>query len=158
MAEIKRLNTELTSKDISALTFHLLNTPLYLPDTLRDMKNLLGSITSVVASSPEPYGIYSNGDLRGVFLVTDIIVGHEARFLMWVWDSKGYTPTVARWVGDYLDAIRDTYGLVRIVAQTPCQKLGRMLKRLGFGEEGRFKRGYKHLGKFHTLYQYRRLA
>ena len=157
MAEVRKLDTKLSSSDMSTLTFHLLNDHLFLPDTLREYPVLLDSIKRVLSTSPDPYGIYSDG-LCGTFFMTDIIRGHEARFLLWLWDKEGLRSSVIRQIRDYLDYMQGTYELVRVVSQTADPRMGRILKKsLGFKEEARFAMGYKHGGAFSTLMQYRKL-
>lgn len=157
--EIRKLDTNLASSDMRDLTFHLLNDDLFLPDVLRELKALMDSLKRVFALSPEPYGIYVDGELAGLILITDIVLGHEARFYLWLWGKGAATHQCVKWLRDYLDYMSNLYGIQRIVTCVAKQEWCRFLEKfLRFKTEARMKHGYKHRGQLHTLFQLRWLS
>ena len=157
MSEIHKLDTDLASEDISTLVFHLVNDKLFLPDLMRDYKILIDSLSSAFEVWPKPFGIYDNEKLVGCVLMTDIVPEHQARLLVWLWAKSAATAKTIRWLKDYLDYMKNQYALKRIMAQSSCKKLSRILRMLGFADEGRFRYGMKWGGKLHTLVQFRRI-
>ena len=157
MSEIHKLNTDLASEDISTLVFHLVNDKLFLPDLMRDYKILIDSLSGAFELWPKPFGIYDNEKLVGVVMMTDIVPEHQARLLVWMWGKRAATNKTIRWLNDYIDYMKNQYALKRIMAQSSCKKLNRILDMLGFAQEGRFRHAMKWGGKLYTLVQYRRI-
>jgi hypothetical protein len=139
--------------------YRLLNCPNYLPDSMRDYKVITSDIGRILESAAPPVGICdSGGKLCGVFCIIDITPGHQARFVCWIWDKEAFSHNVFKAIEHYIGMNMAEMGLRRMVCQTPDESLCELLKRLGFKIEGRFKSGYKSGGKFHLLYQLRKLA
>jgi hypothetical protein len=160
MASCRRFDSALASQDTKELTFHLMNDKFYLPDIYRDYARMLGKYQQVMAECRQPFSLV-NGDnkLGGVFFMSDIVLNHEGVFYCWIWDKSCYTPTTARFMGEYITHFAEECLLGRVVCRTPDDKgLGRMLERLGFKLEGRFARGFRHGGKSWTMFQYRILG
>ena len=157
MATIRALDTSLAGSDLRELSFRLLNTPLYVPDVLRDTKRIMETATKVFSTCLQPFALVDKANkLGGAFFVSDIIPEHEATFYQWVWGDV-ITPTTLPFMRGYIEECAGEYGLARVVARTPCVKCGHLLEHLGFKMEGRFARGYKSGGRLHTLYQFRNL-
>jgi RimJ/RimL family protein N-acetyltransferase len=158
MASIRRLDTNPASADTAEFTFRLQNEKFYLPDIYKDYQRMLGKYQQMMCECIQPWCLVADNKLGGVFFTSDVVPGHEAVFYIWIWAKGCYTATTKEFINGYIEHCAENYGLDRIVCRTPDDKgLGRLLERLGFKLEGRFRAGYKHGGKLYTLYQFRRL-
>lgn len=150
---VKKLNCSLTSDDFRELSYRLLYTPNYLPDCLRDIKELTESFVHMTNGAGEFFGIHHDG-LAGFFFLADIVPRHEATFFSWFWGKL--TSGDIRFIQDYINEYSKQFGLCRIVARTPDDKKhGRILEMIGFRLEGRFRNAYKSGGKLSVMFQYR---
>ena len=158
MAHARRFDAGLTSDDTREFTFHLQNDKWFLPDILKDYKRMMEEYQNTMARCCSPFALVGNDNkLGGVFFLSDVIPGHEATLYIWIW-GKCYTATTHRFMLGYIEHYAEEYQLARVVCRTPDDKrLGRLLERLFFKLEGRFRSGYKSGGKCSTLFQYRRL-
>ena len=159
MASCRRFDPALTSPDTVEFTFRLQNEKNFIPDVLRDYGRMMDEYSRTMGSCCQPFAMVDcQNKLGGVFFINDVSPGHEAAFYLWIWNPKCYSAGTHRFMGDYIDHCAESNGLSRLVSRTPDDKrLGRLLERLGFKLEGRFKFGYKSGGKLSCLYQYRRL-
>ena len=153
---IKPLNTDFASDDMSTWIYHMIHDRMYLPDTMRDYNVLIDTIRSACPKCKKPMGIYKDGKLAGVYTITDVVPTHQARLLLWAWGSWFAGDTVTE-IKKYIEEASQEYGLKRVYAQTPDRKQIRLLGIVGFSEEGRFKRAYQVGGKLYKLYQTRML-
>lgn len=158
MASVRRLDPQLASQDTADFTFALMNRKDFVPDVYRDLPRLLEKYQNVMSECCQPYGVVNGKNKLGcVFFVGDIEPEHQGCFYFWCWDKGCYTPSVHRFVLEYLEACMTENGLIRLVCRTPDEKgLGRLLEHLGFKLEGRFARGFKSGGRPLNMYQYRR--
>ena len=152
---VRKLDCSLTGPDFRELSYQLLHKPNYLPDCIRDLKELTNSFSFMVNKFGEFMGI-DNGGLKGFFFIGDVVPGHEGVFFSWFWGK--FTHGDIRAIQEYLSGYSGLYGLCRIVARTADDKKhGRILEMCGMKLEGRFKSAFKSGGRLSTLYQYRRL-
>lgn len=150
--QVKKMTTDFTGDDMKAFTYHLMNSPLYLPDLIRNYDALVEGISRRLIMPCAPLGVYSpTGKIGGVFWLTDIVPDHDARLMAWVWDKGVCTPETLHTVRDIIEADATTYSLRRVSAQTACPNMERILRMLGMTTEGRQKYGFKHSGKYYTL-------
>jgi RimJ/RimL family protein N-acetyltransferase len=134
-----------------------LNEKNYLPDVLKDMKRLVEEYQFMMGRCCQPFALVDNkNQLAGVFWMSEVVPGHEGTVFIWIW-GKCYTATTHRFMLEYIEHYAEECGLSRVVCRTPDTRLGRLLERLFFKLEGRFKNGWKSGGKTTSLYQYRRL-
>lgn len=158
MASIRRLDTNPASADTAEFTFRLQNSPLYIPDIYRDYSRMLSKYQQMMCECIQPWCLVHDNKLGGVFFVSEVEPGHQGTLFFWMWNPKCYTATTKEFINGYIEHCAENYELDRIVCRTPDDRgLGRMLERLGFRLEGRFRAGYKHGGKLFTLFQFRRL-
>lgn len=156
---IEQMNTDMASADMNTLTYRLMNEKYGLPDCNRNYKKVTTLLKDAAKQSDAIFmGVYDDeGELCGSFGITDVVPFHEGRFYMLLWDKKAMVPSTLKFVKNFVDCVAGTYDLRRIVIQTPCQRLCRVLKNAGFKVEGRFRHGYKWNDKYYTLYQLRKL-
>jgi len=136
-----------------------MNDKWYLPDILKDYPRMMERYAKTMGECCQPFGLVnSNNKLGGVFFMSDITPEHEGVFYCWLWDKSCYTPTTHRFMLGYIEHLVEEFGLCRVVCRTPDEQgLGRLLERLFFKLEGRFRSGYKHGGRLYTMFCYRRL-
>ncbi len=146
----------MASADMSAVNYHLMRDTRYLPDILRKYDVLIDTIQDVLKSSTKPMGIYKDDTLKGFWLMTGIEPDHQGRLLYWSWGSWVSPEAVKELKADIFRNMREN-SLRRVFAQTPDRRLIRLLKLVGFKEEGRFPKAYKFNGKLYSLYQTRLL-
>ena len=157
--KVKRLDTSLVGGDFRELSYQLLHKPNYLPDCLKDIKVFTDMFSHMVNVSGQFMGVYDGDKLGGFWFLGDIVPGHEATFFAWFWDKSCYTPLVVRTIRSYIRDYVSEFGLVRIVARTPDDRVySRVLEQIGFKLEGRFAHGFRSFGKTTTLFQYRILV
>ena len=156
---IRKFDTNLTSQDSRDFSFALLNNQGFVPDILHDVKALTVAMAGMFSTSATPWVIVQpDGHMGGVFFIGDIIPEHEGTLYLWVWDKSCWSPDVAGFVREYVNHVAESYLLRRLVARTPCARLGKMLDGcLGFRVEGRFKKAWKAGGVCSTLFQHRLL-
>jgi len=156
---IRKLDKNLAHEDWKVLTFHLLEEPLFVPDSLKGYGPLLLALKRVVDEPLSIFmGIYNDetDELVGAFGIINIVPEDDARFVFWCWDKSAVTHTMVKECRDLITYVKGTYKLYRITAQSATDWLTRFLQEfIGFKVEGRFRGGYKHGGKFHNLYQLR---
>ena len=157
MSSVRRYDTSLTSDDTREFTYHLMNDKFFLPDVLKDYPRMMSEYQHQMSMCAQPFGLVGNDNkLGGVFFISELVPGHEGTFFCWIW-GKVYTSTTHTFMLEYIEHYAEEYGLARVVCRTPDERLGRLLERLFFKLEGRFKNGWKSGGKTSSLYQYRRL-
>ena len=157
--EIRELNTSLASDDMSKFVFRLMNEKFGIQDHMHNYKRVMDVLKEKTGQNDSVFfGMYNDEDeLIGVFGATDIVDGHSGKFWMLVWNKDCVCLSAMKYIKNFLDCLAGIHDLRRIEAQTPCDKLVRILKALRFKVEGRFKNGYRWQGKFYTLYQLRKL-
>ena len=156
---IRKLDTSLVGSDLKDFSFVLLNNQGFVPDILHDVKALTVAMAGMFSTSATPWVIVQpDGQMGGVFFIGDIIPEHEGTLYLWVWDKSCWSPDVAGFVREYVNHVAESYLLRRLVARTPCARLGKILDGcLGFRVEGRFKKAWKAGGVCSTLFQHRLL-
>jgi RimJ/RimL family protein N-acetyltransferase len=159
MANIRQYDTSLTGPDCRELTYRLMNEKNFLPDIYHDYPIMIAEYSRRMSECCQPFALVDGkNQLGGMFFISDIVPGHEATFYVWVWNPKCYTATTSRFMAEYIEHYAEEYGLSRVVCRTPDdKKCGRMLEKLFFKLEGRFRNGWKGGGRLSTLFCYRRL-
>lgn len=159
MASIRKLDCSLTSGDCREFTYHLLNDALYLPDILRNYPQMIEKYAKTMSECLQPWALVGKqNQLGGVVFMSDVVPGHEAVFYCWIWDGSCYTSTTRRFMDEYVAHCAEEFGIHRVVARTPDdKKLGKLLDKMGFRLEGRFRGGFKHGGRLVPLFQFRKL-
>lgn len=157
MAICRRYDSSLTGSDFKEFSFRLMSEKNYIPDVYHDYQRLLDKYNSVMKECCQPWAMVDGaGKLGGVFYISDIVPGHEGVLYLWLWNPRCYTATTKQFLGEYLEYAARSYELNRLVCRTPDDRgLGRLLDRLGFKLEGRFRNAWKSGGRLSTLFQYR---
>ena len=155
--EITQLDTNLTGSDIKDWTFQLLSRSLFVPDAIRDYKPLLSTVRRVLDEPGTNLMAVRSDDgvLVGVYGLINVVPGHDARFVCWLWDKAAVTPGLVKSIRDFIVYSKDFHALRRVTVQSACEKLNRLLELVGFKVEGRFRHGMKWDNRFHNLYQLR---
>ena len=158
MASCRKFDSGLMSDDTREFTFRLKSEKLYLPDVYQGYDRMIEKYNEVMGQCQPWAMVNSKNKLGGVFFTVVTESGHCGEFFVWIWDKTCYSPATHRFMLDYIEYCAESNRLDRIVCRTPDDKcLGRLLERLYFKLEGRFKGGYKCGGRLYTLYQFRRL-
>jgi len=153
---IDALDLNLAGNDMKALTFELVERPLFVPDAIRDYRNLLRTVRRVTEGYGAEFRAIRHDDkLVGAFGVFNIVPQTDAEFALWIWDKTGLTHQTIRNIRDILTYMKDFHGLRRVTTHSADDRHVRILELIGFKIEGRFRHGYKSGGKFHNMYQLR---
>ena len=159
MATCRRFDPSLTGSDTKELTFRLMNVPGFLPDVLHDYKRMMLEYQHMMETCCQPFAmVCPDNKMGGAFFLGDVSPGHEGTLFVWIWDPRCYTATTRKFLDGYVEHFAEDMALARMVCRTPDDgKLGRLLERMGFKLEGRFRNGWKGGGRLSPLYQYRKL-
>ena len=153
---IRKLDARLPSADFRELSYQLLHRDGYLPDCYKDIKRFTEQWEFMMGRSIPPVGVYDGDKLLGFWFISDVAIGHEGTFYMWLWG--GVKPSVVKAMREYIDTYARECGLCRLVCHTPDEKgYGRLLNCLGLKLESRAKNAWKSNGRLGVLFTYRKL-
>lgn len=145
-----------TPEKLVDFSARLIHTPLYLSDEHRN-PTWVDMLVATYFSGPLFNWFYEIGNWQGVLGFCDIWPGWKAEVMFKFWDKKMWGADFCRELKDVADLFTDELKIRRLYIQTPDEHMTKLLKRLGFKVEGRFKDAFRWNGKSYTLHCMRRI-
>jgi len=129
------------------------NEPMYMSDEQKDTQNVWKYLSKLCGNTNNY--MFEIGEFDGVLSFMNVVPEYRADFDMKFWNKHLWKVSFVRESRQFIDDFITVHGLKRLVTQTPDETMARVLRLMGFVNEGKFKYGFKHGENLKTLYQLR---
>jgi len=139
-----------TREKLESFVLKLKDRYLYLSDENRN-EAWISMLIAAQMFGPRKSAWYEIGDWQGMIAVVDIIPGWRGEVLFKIWDKSAWGPDLCRDILELKNTLAREFGIRRFSIQTPDESMTKLVKFIGFEQEGQLKDAFMWDGKLYDL-------